>query len=55
VSNDHHPAVHHACETVPISYLTETLDAFLATTKARFMTGAIIDLSGGWPASPPRP
>jgi len=29
--------------------------AFLATTKARFMTGAIIDFSGGWPASPPRP
>jgi len=28
---------------------------FLATTKARFMTGAIIDFSGGWPASPPRP
>lgn len=29
--------------------------AFLATTKARFLTGAIIDFSGGWPASPPRP
>jgi len=29
--------------------------AFLATTTARFMTGAIIDFSGGWPASPPRP
>jgi 3-oxoacyl-[acyl-carrier protein] reductase len=24
----------------------------LATTKARFLTGAIIDFAGGWPASP---
>ncbi|ENZ79069.1 MULTISPECIES: SDR family oxidoreductase [Ralstonia] len=31
------------------------LITFLATIKARFMTGAIIDFSGGWPASPPRP
>jgi 3-oxoacyl-[acyl-carrier protein] reductase len=28
---------------------------FLATSKARFLTGAIIDFSGGWPASPLRP
>jgi 3-oxoacyl-[acyl-carrier protein] reductase len=28
---------------------------FLATTKARFLTGAIIDFNGGWPASAPRP
>ena len=28
---------------------------FLATTKARFLTGAIIDFAGGWPASPVRP
>lgn len=28
---------------------------FLATTKARFLTGAVIDFAGGWPASPPRP
>ncbi len=28
---------------------------FLATTKARFLTGAVIDFSGGWPASPVRP
>jgi 3-oxoacyl-[acyl-carrier protein] reductase len=28
---------------------------FLATTKARFLTGSIIDFSGGWPASPVRP
>jgi 3-oxoacyl-[acyl-carrier protein] reductase len=26
--------------------------AFLATSKARFLTGAIVDFSGGWPASP---
>lgn len=28
---------------------------FLATTEARFLTGAIIDFAGGWPASPVRP
>jgi 3-oxoacyl-[acyl-carrier protein] reductase len=28
---------------------------FLATTKARFLTGAIIDFAGGWPASPSPP
>ena len=28
---------------------------FLATTKAHFLTGAIIDFSGGWPASAIRP
>jgi NAD(P)-dependent dehydrogenase (short-subunit alcohol dehydrogenase family) len=28
---------------------------FLATTKARFLTGAIIDFAGGWPASQTRP
>ena len=28
---------------------------FLATTKARFLTGAMIDFSGGWPAAPIRP
>jgi 3-oxoacyl-[acyl-carrier protein] reductase len=28
---------------------------FLATTKASFLTGAIIDFAGGWPASPARP
>lgn len=28
---------------------------FLATTEGSFMTGAIIDFAGGWPASPERP
>ncbi len=28
---------------------------FLASTKARFMTGAQLDFSGGWPAAPVRP
>lgn len=28
---------------------------FLATTEARFLTGAILDFSGGWPAAPPLP
>lgn len=31
------------------------LIAFLATTKAKFLTGAIIDFAGGWPATPARP
>ncbi|WP_042882836.1 SDR family oxidoreductase [Cupriavidus necator] len=29
--------------------------SFLATTNAKFLTGAIIDFAGGWPATPPRP
>lgn len=29
--------------------------AFLATVKTRFLTGAIIDFSGGWPFGPARP
>lgn len=29
--------------------------AFLATAKARFLTGAVVDFAGGWPATPPRP
>lgn len=28
---------------------------FLATTRARFLTGAILDFAGGWPAAPARP
>ncbi|SOE97071.1 3-oxoacyl-[acyl-carrier protein] reductase [Burkholderia sp. D7] len=28
---------------------------FLASTDARFLTGAIIDFNGGWPSSPVRP
>jgi NAD(P)-dependent dehydrogenase (short-subunit alcohol dehydrogenase family) len=31
------------------------LIGFLATTKARFLTGAIIDFAGGWPAAQTRP
>lgn len=31
------------------------LVTFLATTKARFMTGATLDFTGGWPVSPPPP
>jgi len=31
------------------------LIGFLATTKARFMTGSILDFTGGWPVSPPPP
>jgi NAD(P)-dependent dehydrogenase (short-subunit alcohol dehydrogenase family) len=28
---------------------------FLSTTRARFLTGSIIDFAGGWPAAPIRP
>jgi NAD(P)-dependent dehydrogenase (short-subunit alcohol dehydrogenase family) len=28
---------------------------FLATVKTRFLTGAIIEFSGGWPHGPSRP
>lgn len=31
------------------------LISFLATTRARFLTGAVIDFAGGWPAAPRRP
>ena len=47
-------------QSVPAGRLGEPAEIgevirFLATTEARFLTGAIIDFSGGWPASPPRP
>jgi 3-oxoacyl-[acyl-carrier protein] reductase len=46
--------------TVPIQRLARPDEIgevilFLATTKARFLTGAIIDFSGGWPATAVRP
>ena len=28
---------------------------FLATSRARFLTGAVVDFSGGWPFGPPPP
>ena len=31
------------------------LIAYLATMQGSFMTGAIIDFTGGWPAARPRP
>ncbi len=31
------------------------LIAVLASVKSRFLTGAIVDFSGGWPAGPARP
>ncbi|TGY87542.1 SDR family oxidoreductase [Marinicauda algicola] len=31
------------------------LIVFLASAKTRFLTGAVIDFSGGWPFGPPRP
>lgn len=46
--------------TVPVGRLAEPEEigeviAFLATVKTRFLTGAIIDFSGGWPFGPARP
>ena len=46
--------------TVPVGRLAEPHEigeviAFLATMKTRFMTGAILDFSGGWPFAPARP
>jgi len=45
---------------LPIGRLAEASEigeviAFLATVKTRFLTGAIIDFSGGWPYGPARP
>ena len=31
------------------------LICYLASTESRFLTGAIIDFSGGWPSTPSRP
>ncbi|EKV32689.1 short-chain dehydrogenase/reductase SDR [Caenispirillum salinarum AK4] len=46
--------------TVPIGRLAEPEEigeviAFLATAKTRFLTGAVIDFSGGWPFGEARP
>jgi 3-oxoacyl-[acyl-carrier protein] reductase len=46
--------------SVPVGRLAEPHEigeviAFLATIKTRFMTGAILDFSGGWPFAPARP
>ncbi|MCA0405333.1 MAG: SDR family oxidoreductase [Proteobacteria bacterium] len=46
--------------SVPVGRLADPSEigeviAFLATAKTRFMTGAIIDFSGGWPFAPARP
>ena len=45
---------------VPVGRLAQRWEigeviAFLATAKNRFLTGAVIDLSGGWPFGPARP
>lgn len=47
-------------QSVPVGRLAEPQEigeviAFLATAKTRFMTGAIIEFSGGWPFAPARP
>ena len=47
-------------DTVPIGRLGRPDEigeviTFLATMRARFMTGAILDFNGGWPASKVRP
>lgn len=50
----------YVAQSVPVGRLAEPSEigeviAFLATAKTRFMTGAIIDFSGGWPFAPARP
>lgn len=50
----------HVKQAVPAGRLAEPWEIgdvirFLATTKATFLTGAVIDFSGGWPAGPLRP
>lgn len=47
-------------QVVPVGRLARPeeigeLVRYLATTQGSFMTGAIIDFSGGWPAAPQRP
>lgn len=47
-------------QVVPVGRLARPeeigeLVRFLATAQGSFMTGAIIDFSGGWPAAPARP
>lgn len=46
--------------SVPVGRLAEPEEigeviTFLATVRTRFLTGAIIDFSGGWPFAPARP
>lgn len=47
-------------QVVPVGRLARPeeigeLVRYLATTKGTFMTGALIDFSGGWPVAPDRP
>jgi 3-oxoacyl-[acyl-carrier protein] reductase len=47
-------------QSVPVGRLAEPDEigeviSFLATVKTRFLTGAILDFSGGWPFAPARP
>lgn len=50
----------YVARNVPAGRLAEPweigeLIVFLATAKGRFLTGAVIDFSGGWPFGPARP
>lgn len=47
-------------DSVPVGRLADPAEigeviAFFATVKSRFMTGAVVDFSGGWPFGTPRP
>ena len=47
-------------ESVPVGRLGDPEEigeviVFLATVRTRFLTGAIVDFSGGWPTAPARP
>ena len=50
----------HIADSVPGGRLADPSEIgeliyFLATAKTRFLTGAVIDFSGGWPFGAPRP
>jgi 3-oxoacyl-[acyl-carrier protein] reductase len=50
----------HVSSSVPVGRLADQAEIgevirFLATVETRFLTGAVIDFSGGWPFGPPRP
>lgn len=47
-------------QSVPVGRLAEPEEIgevilFLATVRTRFLTGAVVDFSGGWPFGPARP
>lgn len=57
---DSEPGRAYVRQNVPVGRLADPSEigeviAFLATVRTRFLTGAVIDFSGGWPFGPARP